>query len=252
MHSKNYRRPEMFQDKNVVVLGGGLSGIEISLNIIENANKIYYSHRNPMFRDMKLPAKIEQLPPVVRITEDGLVQFTDGRTRKADAILLCTGYQYSFPFLSPECHVIVDLEGKRVNPLYLGVFHLEYPTLAFVGIPKFCLPFPMFAVQAQCVAAVLGGKANLPSREQMEADIVREREKLQFLGQPAKDEHRLGSRRRSYAAALAKLAGCSSVDPVLDDLFDHVLVCICRDATNFRNHEVVIKDSNTYFVKSNL
>ena len=249
IHSHDYRRPELFQDMDVVVFGGGMSGSDISLDLSDKAKRIYFSHRNPLFKHTEFPSNIEQVPPIFKITDDGLVQFTDGRTQRADAILLCTGYRYSFPFLSPECHVTVDLEGKRVNSLYMGVFHPEHPSLSFVGVQTYVLPFPIFAIQAQCIMAVLSGKAKLPSREEMEKVIIHEREKLEFAGLPAKEEHKLGPKRRSYAAALAKLAGCPSVDPVLDDIFDYLKSsAIYKNRMHFKKQQIIIKGS-TYIVK---
>ena len=39
-----------------------------------------------------------------------------------DTILLCTGYHYTFPFLSPECGVNVS-EDERVTPLWKHLTH---------------------------------------------------------------------------------------------------------------------------------
>ena len=248
IHSHNYRRAEVFQDMDVVVLGGGFSGVDICLNLTDNAHKIYFSHKNQMFQDTKFPSNIEQVSPIQRVTDDGTVQFTDGQTRRADAILLCTGYKYSFPFLSPECHVTVDLDGKRVNTLYKDVFHPEHPSLSFVGILTRALVFQLFAIQMRCIVAVLSENACLPSHDEMEEDIAREREKLDLLGWPAHHAHRRGFMRRSYCASLAKLAGCPNIDPLIDDILDYNLAALSHNAMKFKDLEIYIKDSNTFFV----
>ena len=85
----------------------------------------------------------------------GMVHFTDGTTLKADAILLCTGYKYWFPFLSTECGVTVDTEGRRVNSLYNDVFHTTFTSLCFVGIKEFLTAFPELALQARAIVNVL-------------------------------------------------------------------------------------------------
>jgi hypothetical protein len=46
--------------------------------------------------------------------------------------LLVAGYEYCFPFLSEEWAVV---EERGVRPLYHHLFHVEQPTLAFVGLP---------------------------------------------------------------------------------------------------------------------
>jgi hypothetical protein len=89
-----------------------------------------------------------------------------------DAVILCTGYDYHFPFLE---HGVVDghdqdgdggrdggsrqlvtSESRRVHPLYLQLFHAKYPSLAFVGIPHSVVPNPLHEFQATYLAAVFG------------------------------------------------------------------------------------------------
>ena len=58
---------------------------------------------------------------------------TDGSKIEVDAVLLCTGYHYDFPFLSQECNV--EVQGRVVQPLYKHMLHPDHPTIAFIGIP---------------------------------------------------------------------------------------------------------------------
>lgn len=53
---------------------------------------------------------------------------------RVDAVILCTGYSYSFPFLKGAG--IVSVEDNRVGPLYQHVFPPAHaPFLSFVGLP---------------------------------------------------------------------------------------------------------------------
>ena len=48
-------------------------------------------------------------------------------------------------------------------------------TLSLIGIPWKIIPFPQFELQSKWVARVLSGRVRLPSRAEMEADIVKVR-----------------------------------------------------------------------------
>ncbi|KAK6120557.1 hypothetical protein DH2020_045688 [Rehmannia glutinosa] len=54
MHSHNYRVPEPFQDKIVVVIGDGPSAKDISLEISEVAKEVHLSSRSPNVKISKL------------------------------------------------------------------------------------------------------------------------------------------------------------------------------------------------------
>lgn len=55
------------------------------------------------------------------------------------------GYEYSFPFLSDECGIIVD--DNYVQPLYKHLINIEHPTMAIVGLPFYVCAFIMFDLQ---------------------------------------------------------------------------------------------------------
>ena len=105
-------------------------------------------------------------------------KFEDGRIeRSIDAIILCTGYAYSFPFLA-SLHPAIINDGIGALPLYQYLFHTQHPTLAFVETPEMIVPFPLAECQAAVLARVWSGRLELPGSHQMQewADgIVRER-----------------------------------------------------------------------------
>lgn len=70
-----------------------------------------------------------------RLCEEGRVVFGDGSVVVADAVIYCTGYNYSFPFLDTAGAVTID--DNRVGPLFEHVFPPSLaPSLSFVGIPR--------------------------------------------------------------------------------------------------------------------
>lgn len=59
--------------------------------------------------------------------------------------LYCTGYLYSYPFLSVDTGIHVT--DNFIQPLYKQVFNIDHPTMAFVGVPTSASNFMMFDLQ---------------------------------------------------------------------------------------------------------
>ena len=96
------------------------------------------------------------MPPIDHVTETSAV-FTNGEREKVDVILLCTGYQYDFPFLDPACGVTLKDNGRRVTPLYKHLIHTQYPSLFFIGLLHLVIPFTVFDLQVRVAMKVLQG-----------------------------------------------------------------------------------------------
>ncbi|MEU8544073.1 NAD(P)-binding domain-containing protein [Streptomyces sp. NPDC048717] len=105
-------------------------------------------------------------PGITRLDGDQ-VTFTDGTTAGVDVIVWATGYRVTIPFLSTRW---LGDDAERL-PLYQRVFHLQDPTLAFVGLMQSTgAALPVVEAQAKLVAAHLSGRYALPSaREQRQA-----------------------------------------------------------------------------------
>ena len=110
--------------------------------------------------------------------EERAAKFEDGNIeRNIDAIILCTGYAYSFPFLASIEPTIKD-DGIQALPLYQYSFHMQHSTMAIVELPEMAVPFLLAECQAAVIARVWSGRLNLPSLQEMQAwreSIVRER-----------------------------------------------------------------------------
>lgn len=227
LHSKEYRTPEPFIGRHVVVVGAGPSGTDIALELSSVAKSVWLATRNcsasdeaasleqwnatfdgpaapsssssdgspgqllssegvtaveqpetvdsraaahavaakssPMSRGAQSPQR--RSCPVLPCSPPAAVDPSTGRLQTAaagallpeaiDALVWCTGYNYSFPFLShwkpsnptsvPETSAasepteidqpLVTVYDRRIHPLYLQLFHACAPSLAFVGIP---------------------------------------------------------------------------------------------------------------------
>lgn len=116
------------------------------------------------------PSK-EDLPEIVEfLLDDRAVRFANGRIEKnVDRVLFCTGYFYSFPFLTlPDTAPVIG-DGTHCKNLYLHMFYRPHPTLAFPTLPQRVIPFPLAEVQSAVISRVWSGRLTLPSESKMKA-----------------------------------------------------------------------------------
>ena len=200
IHSKQYRKADVFRGKNILVIGAGVSSNDICREVGEVANHIFQSVRGGIF-DLPaslLPEVAERIGEVARyeleacfnpgrrlVTEDhipGRVILQDGRIlNDVDYIIIATGYITSYPFL-PQLHsdtvpateagpdLLVTADGEMAHNLHKDIFYIPDPTLAFVGVPYYVATFSLFDFQSQIVARVFAGKAILPPEDKMRGE----------------------------------------------------------------------------------
>jgi hypothetical protein len=105
-------------------------------------------------------------PGIEALDGDG-VRFADGSREVVDAIVWCTGYRVTVPFLAPA-HTGPD---PQQLPLYKRVLHLDVPDLYFVGLMQSTgSAFPILERQSELVAGHLAGSWAPPRRARMRAD----------------------------------------------------------------------------------
>jgi len=182
-HSRSYRRPNVFKDKRVVVVGNAASGSDIGaqistvckLPIIFSQRSISYLSPGPQSFKDEVPEIVEFLPSARYFRA---VRFADGRIEQdIDAVVFCTGYLYSYPFLESLKPPVIS-DGMRVQHVYRHIFYKDRPTLAFVGLPVKIIPFFVSESQAAVISRVWSGRLALPTREEMdqwEHSVIMER-----------------------------------------------------------------------------
>ena len=106
---------------------------------------------------------IESLAP-------GEVRFADGSVEQVDAIVWCTGYRVTVPFLD---QALVGPDPKELR-LYMRVLHPTEPRLFFIGLMQSTgSAFPIVERQAELLADYLTGRWAPPSPRAMRAAIDR-------------------------------------------------------------------------------
>ena len=133
------------------------------------------------------------------------VEFEDGSSREADAVIMCTGYKTVLPFL----------ENREINnnrDLYKHVFMPDDPTIAFVGFARpniGALP-PVAEMQSRWVAKVFAGELSLPSAEEMKKVMQSDTEFITKLksGYAKRNAVSSGIDYQPYLDLIAGYVGC--------------------------------------------
>lgn len=225
IHSKQYRSPEPYRGRNILIIGAGVSANDICRESDGVAAKAYQSVRGGKF---DLPASLAP-ESVVRVSEvarfeprlsgngdaarqlqqlddeapiPGKAVLKDGQVLEdIHHVILATGYITSYPFL-PQLHsddrpnaeagedIVVAAEGDMAHNLHRDIFYINDPTLAFVGVPYHVATFSLFDFQAQAIARAFAGKTRFPSREEMRRDYAKRVEEKGF----GRDFHSLHAR----------------------------------------------------------
>ncbi|KAL9114750.1 MAG: hypothetical protein Q9227_001429 [Pyrenula ochraceoflavens] len=174
-HSKSYRNNRPFANKKVVVVGNSASGVDIGAQIGHVCQQpLLISLKSESFLEPAPAAWKAEMPQIEQFLPPGkynrAVRFVDGRIEESiDQVLFATGYLYSYPFLSSIEPPIIT-SGTRTNNIYRQLFHIEYPTLAFIVLNLRIIPFPMAENQGSVLARVWSGRLQLPSKDAMRED----------------------------------------------------------------------------------
>ena len=241
MHSQKYRNPKPFESQNVLVVGGGASGRDIAVEIATTAKQVFLSQkRAKMIVSASVPSNLKLSPGTSCIDKDGLVLFDNGDRLRVDAIVLCTGYEYDFPFLSKECGVSVT--DHRVQPLYKHIFNIQHPSMIFLGLNLKILPLLNFDVQTKLVCAVLSGSIKLPDKDAMMEDEERDFQERLRNGLLPRDAHFLGGSQFQYYKTLAEIGEFDCYEEILEKIYTHVGHLRTSEAANYKNYNCVIID----------
>ncbi|RYC59039.1 hypothetical protein CHU98_g7164 [Xylaria longipes] len=185
-HSKTYRTASAFAGKRVVIVGSGPSGLDIASQISGVCESpLVISARSPIPEDMAAYLGAGDRVRVVGTIKRFLVDEKGIEVRSEvagedterivdiDAILFCTGYLYTFPFISasslPSSTPSLITDGRRVHGLARHFIHTYHPTLVFPGLPIKIIPFPLAEAQAAVFSRLWTNRLQLPSHEELQS-----------------------------------------------------------------------------------
>ncbi|KAG5330695.1 SNO1 oxygenase, partial [Acromyrmex charruanus] len=243
IHSHDYRVPDFFNGKKVVVMGAGPSGMDLALEISKNANRVILSHHLTETIDTVFPENVVQKGDVVELTEREAV-FADGTKEQVDVVFYCTGYKYSFPFLVESCGVRVD--SNMVTHLWKHLVSIENPTLALIGLPFYVCAFSMFDLQVRFVLRHWHGERQFPAQADMLRSEAEEAARRAERGLQKRHFHMMGPEQEHYYSDLANVAGITPLLPVLSKLHNESSMRFLKDLVHFREDRYKILDDYNF------
>ncbi|WOE33073.1 MULTISPECIES: NAD(P)/FAD-dependent oxidoreductase [unclassified Acinetobacter] len=168
LHAHDFRDALEFKDKNVLLIGSSYSAEDIGSQCYKyGAKQIISCYRHtPM--GYQWPDNWSERPQLIRVDRTH-AYFIDGSTAQIDAIILCTGYLHSFPFMQEELRLKTNNILYPLN-LYHGVVWEDNPRLFYLGMQDQWYSFNMFDAQAWYARDVMLGKIELPDKALMQQD----------------------------------------------------------------------------------
>ena len=180
LHAHDFRDAVEFKDQDILIIGTSYSAEDIGSQCWKyGAKSITVSHRTAAM-GYDWPDNWAEVPLLTKV--DGkTAHFKDGTSRDVDAIILCTGYQHAFPFMSDDL-TLRTANRLATAMLYKGVAFAPNPDLFYIGMQDQWFTFNMFDAQAWWARDVIMGKISIPDQAAMNADIA-DREKREDTGE---------------------------------------------------------------------
>lgn len=247
IHSRDYRNTSMFENENVLLIGSGLSAIDMMLDIGKVARKVVWIHRIAetygKALNFELPSSVILKSALKQITRTG-AEFCDGSSENFTIIAYATGYDFTFPFLSVDSNI--SISDKCVYPLYKQCLNANRPTLAIIGLPFFALAFPMFELQIKFCLQFWTGRRQLPSRDEMLTEIDDDF-RARNIHKNKHEAHFLGlDKHEAYYNEIADTAGIAAMKPVFVKMFNHNFTHAFDNFLTFRHFNYKILNENEF------
>ncbi|CAF2158771.1 unnamed protein product [Rotaria magnacalcarata] len=180
MHAHDFRDASDFSGKRLLLIGAGPSAEDIGIQCYKfGARSITISYRSAAL-GYKWPKGICEVPLLQRVNGQ-TAHFRDGSSVEIDAIIFCTGYRHNHSFMAEPLRLRCSRNSLYPERLYKGVFWLDNPRLAYLGMQDQNYTLNMFDVQGALVRDFIFGQDRLrPSSDtigrQRDVDIWLHRE----------------------------------------------------------------------------
>ena len=171
IHSKDFKTGSAYENKTILVTGSSYSAEDVAIQCVKYGAKHCFlgyreKHEKHPWNAVKFPAEFfTRKSDVEKITESGVI-FKDKSEKCIDAIIICTGYQCTYPFMAEN----LRLETRNrwnVENLYENTVFIDNPRLFYMGMMNQALSVIMFDVQAAFIRTVLLDDI-LPSKTEMQ------------------------------------------------------------------------------------
>lgn len=168
MHAHDFRDALEFEDQDILLVGGSYSAEDIGTQCYKYGTRsVTISYRSePLGYDW--PEGISEVPLITHFDGD-VAHFVDGTQQRFDAVIMCTGYLFHFPFLPDELRLETHNCLYPEN-LYKGIFWQQNPQMIYLGMQDQYFTFNMFDAQAWYARDVIMGDIELPDLAVRTAD----------------------------------------------------------------------------------
>lgn len=244
IHSVKYRNAEPYRGKSVLVVGSGLSALDITMLLAKVCSRVHFAQRTYFDLTFEKPANMFIHAVVEEITETG-AKFVDGTSCEGiDTIIYATGYKYNFPFLNEKCGI--KIEEEQIQHLYKHCINIEYPSMAIIGMPFLALTMQLFDLQSQFVMKYWTGQKQFPDKEEMLRYVREELEKRLALSWPKRYAHKMGELSREHHNDLSDTAGLERTRSVFYKIARYYGPLSAKDFLNYRGECYEIIDDETF------
>jgi len=166
MHSHDFRSPEEFMGKRVLVVGSSYSGEDIATQLLKfGAGKVVISCRT---NKLNYNWTVEEKPRLEKFDGNKAI-FSDGSYQFFDAVIMATGYIHHYPFLAENLRL--TSENTLYPPgLYKGIVWTAAANskLFYIGNQDLFYSLTMFDVSGCWIAKHFLGDIKLPEKGAME------------------------------------------------------------------------------------
>ncbi|KAL4715984.1 hypothetical protein ACJJTC_013284 [Scirpophaga incertulas] len=245
IHSHDYKDPEYYRNRRVLLVGAGPSGLDLAMHLSNVTAKLVHSHHlkynQPFFSDTYV-----KKPDIRKFTSNG-VYFQDNSFEQVDDVIFATGYDFSYPFLDKSTGITAT--GKFVLPLYQHTVNIRHPTMMFVGVLQKVFNCVKEA-QGEYAAALIAGKFKLPSQEQMLKVWMTHVHDVMAKGSSIIDVNDIpdSTGMYYYFGNLTAEAGIYRRPKVFSAIRDHTVQFRLENLLTFRDYDYKIIDEE-HFVK---
>lgn len=244
MHSHDYRVADMFSGQNVLCIGANSSGVDIALEVAEVAKKVVLCHDLPNRLLSPFPENVKEMQWIT-LSEPTGFHFKNGEFFRTDTLIFCTGYEYSFPFLSPECDILV--RDHRVCGVYQHLVNIAHPTMAILSVPFTTVPFVVSDVQAQFFKEVLKNPNLLPPESEMRSDTENEILQKSKHGYLPRHFHKFVYKIWDYLNGLSTLANLKPVPLSREKLYQLCFDNRMLNFSTFRELNYTMTDTEVFY-----
>eukprot|EP00090_Calanus_glacialis_P032024 TRINITY_DN53137_c0_g1_i1.p1 TRINITY_DN53137_c0_g1~~TRINITY_DN53137_c0_g1_i1.p1 ORF type:complete len:447 (+),score=133.32 TRINITY_DN53137_c0_g1_i1:25-1365(+) len=264
LHSSQFRSAadDKFAGRTVVLVGGGPSGLDIAMEIGQVADKVIISMgRGGIPVRVSMGDNVEKVGGIASIMDNQVMFDGEVESRMVDCMVWCTGYEKAIPYLTPECGLNVIEEGHVVDPLYMHVINISYPTMAVMHLVTGNVPFPHMDMQARFFLN-LHNKRIMPTQKEMRQWLDDDKEWRKTLGILPRHRHKVVEKKLlhwgAYMDQLANQAGLEPLPRELDNMFTYCIFLILMEGLDkarevkFRLREGSGFDVTPRFMKVNI